>query len=240
MLLLGKVPPYFEMSLYNKILFFGSEPVTIFHDMYQGNFTFRNLEFVRIDSDAMIVSEGFQGMSTNGDFHFKKVRVSDILRLMLCKENCFYFDLDIFFFKKIDFDFLAYEPVVKRSLNNGIFRLSCENNRFLEDLRGFLRSQKETSEGQTFNVMWRLWDKYYPDFGTATVLEIPIIHNAVPQSKKGELVQDMKYYFRYGPFWHTYDKNDYSLLWKTHRNMFPHLYNDTIIAELSALLRDKA
>ena len=251
------------MSLYNKILFFGSEPVTIFHDVFtEDSFTFQNLEFLRIDSDALIESEGYEFMRNpdlldgrprkgalksgfaklKSDNYFDKLKVSDVLRFLLCKENCFYFDMDVFFFKKIDFDFFAYEPVEKKSLNNGVFRLSCENNHFLVELRRYLRSirsQEDAADPQAFNVMSRLWDEHYPDFGSATVLEIPIIHLRLPTARKFEIVKDMKFFARYGHFWHTYDKRDYAIIWETHRRIFPHYYNDTMLEELADFMRSR-
>ena len=234
----GYVPEYFENSLYNKILMFGSDKVTIFHDVYkQDYFTFYNLEFVRVDFSALIAAEGYSSMRNKPD---DKVRVSDIVRFLLCRRNCFYFDLDVFFFKKIDFDFLAYEPISKKSLNNCLYRLSCENNRFLDSLRGYLRSQKDTGLTQTFNVMSRLWDEFYPNFGTATVLDIPIHNARAPPEKKPDLVKDLKFFAQYRYFWHAYDKTDYPLIMETHRKLFPKSYNDTILTELTAFLKKKS
>lgn len=240
--LTGEVPDWLAMSLYNKMWIFGDERVYVYTDSFRDDFVFRNLVFRRVDFGRTLRDYNARRNTSlsfsHPDPRGSALRTTDSMRLILCQENCQYFDTDVFFFKKIDFDYLAYEPVERRRPNNNNFRLSGENNKFNAILRDYLATAdlKHDPWGYAYNVFDRLWDDVYPDFGTATLLEIPMIHLRQPENKKHLLADDIKFFSRYGYFWHCYDKRDFAVIWNAHKQLFPDIYRVDVFDELSQAL----
>lgn len=252
-----RVPDYFAASVYNKMQMFPHDKVVVYHDAFRdARFSYHNIEFIKVDFVDMLVAMGYGDLFRRDDEHREnagdalrkavtgmgtkaydaRTTAADLVRLHICHENCFYFDYDTIFFKRIAFDFFAYEPVESKTLNNGMWRLTCENNRFLHDLRARVKSiGTNITNRLAYNIMWTLWDDVYPDFGSATILEIPIIH--LRQRNKSGLAKDMKFFARYGHFWHCYDKADVAIVIEEHRRLFPDMYNDAVLHGLKTLLK---
>jgi len=241
------------MTLFNKMQIFGTHNVTVFHDVFDLPYAeFHNIIFKKVNFQELVDTYNKEhGLRLSSSFNnrpfFERRRLSDIVRLLLCTENCFYFDTDTFFFKYIDFDFLVYEPFEKRSANNGIYRLSDENNRFLETVRGYL-NETSAIEGEralsanyeAFNYMKKLWTEYYPNFPESLrVLEIPIVYHLLPfdlRKEKGKLMDDLRFYSRYSYFYHCYEKEQMAIVFEGHRRLFSERYDDAVLGDLNAFL----
>lgn len=238
-ILTGPVPDWFVMSLYNKMQTFRDERIYVYTDSFKDDFVFENLVFQRIDFERVLRDYNFQHGTKLSFSHptsrGRALKLSDSMRLILCQDNCYYFDTDVFFFKKIEFDYLVYEPVQRRGLNNNNFRLSGENNRFNRILREYCARTNGSADpwGYVYNIFDEFWEDHYPDFGTATVLEIPMIHLGQSAGKKRSLAQDVKYFARYGYFWHCYDKRDFAVVWDVHKQLFPEVYDQALFGELT-------
>lgn len=232
MVLVDYVPDFLAHAIYNRLdIFANDERITIYHDCLVGNFSVENVDFVRIDFIALL--RGIE-RAHNVDFSLDlrrnyaskeyvarvyRLRIADLARVFLCTANCFYIDVDVLLFRAPRTDLVVYEPVHSRSLNNGLFRLSGDNNDLLHDLRTFAFLVTAGDIARTDypnNNMGALWRKHRDTLAMRqiTVFEIPLSYFRTETSLllKGRC-DDLRFYATFGTFWHAYTKDHFRVMW---------------------------